>query len=170
MQEGESWAITGPNGAGKSTLLSLLAGSLAPAEGHIEISVGKSQLFWQSPHVQPPPELRVRDIVEDWRRYKDVGDLENFYEEWQLPPDRVLYALSAGMRQRLFVALALSARRGLILLDEPTAFLDTTYRHRIHQIMQAKQSQSHLLLICATNEPEEVRLFEKFLYLPAYAE
>lgn len=169
MEGGEAWAVTGPNGSGKSSFLSLLAGYSSPTEGKIMRQVPLRFIFWQSPHVQPPPELLVRDVVKDWQRQKATTLPQDFLLQWDLPPDKPLYLLSSGMRQRLLVALALYAREGLILLDEPTAFLDESYRLRVHELLRLRIGEPHLLIVCATNDSEEVKLFQKTLHLPAYA-
>lgn len=165
MEGGESWALIGPNGSGKSSLLSVLAGFLTPTIGRIERYVQPQRLAWQSPHVQPPPELRVGDIVRDWSRQKEVSFSSSFYEQWALPPERPLFQLSAGMRQRLFIALSLSLPEGILLLDEPSAFLDESYRDRIHTELIRRQGNPSFLIICATNDPSEASLFQKSLYL-----
>lgn len=169
MKGGEGWAIVGPNGSGKSSLLSLIAGYRMPAHGQVKHTVSLGELAWQSPHVQPPPDTLVRDVVEDWRCLKVAEVSPAFYDTWDLPPERPLYALSSGMKQRLFVALALSLRRGIILLDEPTAFMDATYRQRTHAELRQRIGIPELLLLCATNDPAEAELFPNVLHLHAYA-
>lgn len=169
MSGGDARAIIGPNGAGKSSLLSVIAGYRMPTEGRVRCSVPLPALAWQSPHVQPPSDALVRDIVEDWRHLKVADVPPTFYDTWELPPDRPLHALSSGMRQRLFVALALSLRQGIILLDEPTAFMDRHYRTRIQDELRSRIGTPELILLCATNDPEEAALFPDALHLHAYA-
>lgn len=175
---GESWAIVGPNGAGKTSFLALLTGSLPPTEGHLRLeeegrpfsfSAFLKRLWWQSPVVQPPPDLLVADVVEDFYRQKGLRKPGAFYERWALPPHARLYELSSGMRQRLLVGLVLQAPEGLILLDEPGAFLDTHYRQLLYAELRGLQACGHHLVLCATNDPEEIALFPNTLSLPAYA-
>ncbi len=175
---GESWAIVGPNGAGKTSFLALIAGSLPPTEGRLQLEEeGKPlsfpallrQLFWQSPAVQPPPDLLVADVVEDFYRCKGLGQPGSFYERWALLPHTRLYELSSGMRQRLLVGLVLEAPQGLVLLDEPGAFLDAHYRQLLHAELHRLQTAGRHLVFCATNDPEEIALFSHTLSLPAYA-
>lgn len=167
--EGEAWAIVGPNGAGKSSLLSLMAGYLTPTAGKIERSTSLSELAWQSPHVHPPPDSLVRDIVEDWKALKAAQIPPDFYERWKLPPHKPLHTLSSGMRQRLLVALALTLERGIILLDEPTAFMDRAHKHAVHEVLRNRMGDPAILIVCATNDPEEVAIFPNVLRLYEYA-
>ncbi|MCX8111935.1 MAG: ABC transporter ATP-binding protein [Bacteroidia bacterium] len=167
MQGGEAWAITGPNGSGKSSLLAIVAGYLHPSHGRV-VREG-SKLSWQSPHVQPPPDLLVSDILRDWRRYKEMSLSKDFAVQWALPEHKPFYTLSSGMRQRLLTGLALSLTQGIVLLDEPTAFLDEPHRRHIHGLLRQRIGEPQLLILCATNDPEEASLFPKCLHLPSYA-
>ncbi len=178
LSAGESWAIVGPNGSGKTSFLALIAGYLSPTEGQILLekdgrplsgSAFLKRLFWQSPAVHPPPDLRVADVVEDFYRQKGLGEPASFHKRWVTPPQARLYELSSGMTQRLLVGLALQAPEGLILLDEPGAFLDNHYRRVLYEELRRLQGSPHHLLLCATNDPEEIALFPYTLSLPAYA-
>ncbi|MEN3041176.1 MAG: ABC transporter ATP-binding protein [Bacteroidia bacterium] len=166
---GEGWAITGPNGSGKSSLISIIAQYRLPSEGRVVYTPSAIPLAWQSPHVQPPADLHVCDLVRDWQRYKPTEIHSDFYDKWRLPAHKPLYTLSSGMRQRLLVGLALNITTGIILLDEPTAFLDETYRHLIHLEITSRMNNPNLLIFCATNDPHEASLFDKVLDLKAYA-
>lgn len=172
IEGGQPWAITGPNGSGKSSLLALLAGYLSPSEGCIErlgLSAGPRGLFWQSAHVLPPPELRVQEVIQDFCRQKGLSAEALTKEIPDIPLSAPLYALSSGMRQRLLLTLVLAAPEGLVLIDEPTAFLDPHHKARIWARLRNCLHNPNLLLLCATNDPEEAQLFPNQLSLPAYA-
>lgn len=172
VEGGRPWAITGPNGSGKSSLLALVAGYLSPSEGKVErfgLGEGVRSLFWQSAHVWPPPELQVQEILQDFCRQKGLSEQDLRKELADIPLTAPVYALSSGMRQRLLLTLALAAPAGLVLLDEPTAFLDPFHKEQIWTHLQKRLSNPNLLILCATNDPEEAQLFPNQLSLPAYA-
>ncbi|MCS6895628.1 MAG: ABC transporter ATP-binding protein [Bacteroidia bacterium] len=166
---GESWAITGPNGIGKSSLLSIIAKYRIPSEGKLTYEPASVAFAWQSPHVHPPADLHVRDIVRDWQRYKPSEINSDFYDRWKLPAHKPLHMLSSGMRQRLLVGLTLSLTTGIILLDEPTAHLDEDYRKQIQSEIVSRMTNPELLVVCATNDPNEAALFPRILNLKEYA-
>jgi len=143
---GELLAIVGPNGAGKSTLLRVLAGTLPADVGQVELygrplrqfdrkalaqnlaivaqenlvafsfSVMEIILMGRAPHLGPFHLETAHDIaiaVEALRRF-DLIDLAA----------RPIHELSGGERKRVFLARALAQEPRIMLLDEPTAFLD----------------------------------------------
>lgn len=142
----EILAIVGPNGAGKTTLLRALAGVLRPSRGSItldEQSLGDRTRQWIAQRIavvpQDVPEARgftVRDVVAMGRaphqtawlreRAEDSRAIEQALERTGLTAlgDRIFETLSGGERKRALIAQALSQSASVLLLDEPSAFLD----------------------------------------------
>lgn len=139
-------ALVGPNGVGKSTLLHTLTGRLAPLSGSLRVQ-GKllSDLSLKerarriSVVLTQPVEfshLTVRDVVELGRipytgltghlSETDHAIVAQVLSQLSLQSmaHRYLHTLSDGERQRVMVAKALAQQTPMILLDEPTAFLD----------------------------------------------
>jgi ABC-type Mn2+/Zn2+ transport system ATPase subunit len=110
---GEKVLIIGPNGAGKTTLANILAGYLAPQQGACVLPKRISAMTL--PLAFPP--LKVKALVADAALLSTLG-LADLAED---PAE----ALSAGQRQKLAVALALSQAAELYVFDEPFASVDT---------------------------------------------
>jgi iron complex transport system ATP-binding protein len=149
--EGEFLSIIGPNGAGKSTLLRCLDGILEPSRGKVQIDgrdisdFGRRELARTVSYVgQPdagPLDYTVRSFVE-MGRYPHVSawailsgaDAAAVNDAMGLTEvetfaDRPMSSLSGGERQRASIAAALAQGGSILLLDEPTSFLD--YRHQV---------------------------------------
>jgi len=146
VQDGSVTVLLGPNGSGKSTLLKTLARTLAPDAGKVILDgtdihrqstravAQRLGILPQSPSA--PDGLTVRELVglgrfpyqslmRQWSRHDEaaveeamaVADVAAF-------ADRPVDALSGGQRQRCWIAMVLAQETELLLLDEPTTFLD----------------------------------------------
>lgn len=146
-------ALVGPNGSGKSTVLKGLARMLPPhrgavyLDGHVITQMPTREvaqrlaILPQAPRA--PEEITVGELVEQGR-YPHVGPfrmlekrdhaaIEYALEQTQLSAlrNRPLDSLSGGERQRAWIALALAQEAPLLLLDEPTTFLDVAHQLEI---------------------------------------
>ena len=131
VPKGEFWMLLGNNGSGKSTLLRLLAGLLTPESGEIRIGEPFGFVFQNPDHqlVMPtvgadiafglvkeklsPPEIRAR--VGEALAAVNLLEMER----------RPIYALSGGQKQRIAIAGAIARHCEVLILDEPTALLDS---------------------------------------------
>ena len=124
--------IVGPNGCGKTTLLSMIAGTLAPDSGRIE--VGDTVRFGVFAQEYPPvdPDLRVIDYMRSIAEYVQTSEgrlsASQMLEQFLFPPEAQytqVRRLSGGERRRLYLCSVLMGSPNVLLLDEPTNDLDT---------------------------------------------
>jgi ABC-2 type transport system ATP-binding protein len=171
---GELFCISGPDGAGKSTLLRILAGTLKPDSGTLEILGANG--------IHRPPELRysVGYMPQRFAIYADLTAEENieFYcAFYGLAPDamhdRVEYLLqltrlqrfrkfragnlSGGMKQKLVLACALVHEPQLMILDEPTTGIDPLSRREFWAILTDYLSRGKTIIYSTVYLEEALR-------------
>jgi iron complex transport system ATP-binding protein len=174
VMAGAFLAIVGPNGAGKSTLLNLMCGALASRTGTIRIdnvaiesystralaakvavvrqefvpsfgfSVIETALMARTPHYSAAGfESQLdRQIAEDALKATDTAQFAS----------RTLASLSSGERQRVFIARALAQDTPILLLDEPTSFLDLKHQVGIYDLLKAVQLEKGKTIITVTHD------------------
>ncbi len=144
IQYGDFVAMIGPNGGGKTTLLKLMLGLLQPDKGVVQVmgkSAGKAApavgYVPQDVHTNTSFPITVMDVVlmgklaphKRWDRKSsaDRRDVRAALDRLAMGnlSAKKIGELSGGQRQRVFIARALVTQPQLLLLDEPTASLDT---------------------------------------------
>jgi iron complex transport system ATP-binding protein len=171
LPAGRITAIVGANACGKSTLLRAFARLLKPTHGTVlldgdEISrlptreVAKRVGFLpQSP--VPPEGLTVEDLVQRGRfPHRRLGRRDSTAEvEWALTVtgtqelrDRPLDRLSGGQRQRAWIAMALAQDTKVLLLDEPTTYLDLAHQLEVLELLTTLEDRTIGLVLHDLNQ------------------
>ncbi len=167
-ESGKITALVGKNGSGKSTLLKATLGMLKGTKGEIsalgesllnlpsaeiakrvaylsqdkgiaDISVGRMVLCGRFPYLSYPRIYREEDhlIAKEAMEKMGIYDLR----------DRPLCELSGGMRQKVYIAMALCQGTSVILMDEPTSFLDISGQYTLSDTLRALANEGKALLI-----------------------
>jgi iron complex transport system ATP-binding protein len=166
--------ILGPNGSGKTTLLKIIDGILIPHHG--EVLVRKKSLLSlkraeiakelamvsQESHFQF--EFSVLEVVL-MGRFPHLGKLQfEGDRDMQVAlsaleatharelAERSIHRISGGEKQRVLIARALAQEPRMILLDEPTAFLDLKYKREIFQLVSSLSADKGLAVIVVTHD------------------
>jgi iron complex transport system ATP-binding protein len=151
LNHGERIALVGPNGAGKSTLLRVLAGTLRPAAGRVELDGANVATLERSTIARRLAVVPQQAALPFSMRVEEVVALGRLPHEAPLrgarPADRAAVAaaiervglghllgrdareLSLGERQLVLLAMAVAQAAPVLLLDEPTVHLDL--RHQV---------------------------------------
>ena len=167
-------AIVGPNGCGKSTLLRTMARLLAPSEGQVRLDGSDVQsiaprgfakrvaLLPQAPTA--PDNLTVIDLV---ARGRDPH--RRWFDQWSTPDEaiiaeslertgmtdfahRPLESLSGGQRQRAWIALALAQQTGVLLLDEPTTYLDIAHQIEVLDTISSLHAEHGVTVVMVMHD------------------
>lgn len=174
VEEGEMVALLGPNGSGKTTLLRLLARALRPNVGKVRLQgepiadLTRRELARRIAVL--PQEMRLpfaytarevamlgrtayfgllggvraedRSVVADVMSATGIASLS----------EREFGTLSGGERQRVILAMALSQQPKVLLLDEPTAFLDIGHRVEALELVASTQQRAGLTVVAAIHD------------------
>lgn len=169
----EAVAVTGASGSGKSTLAAVVAGLLSPSAGRITFDGngaaprGAVQLLFQDHAASLDPCWTVAALLAEPlvahglatdRRTREMLTAALLR---QVGLDhRVALArpggLSGGEKQRVALARALAARPRLLVLDEPTAALDTATRDEIVELLAGLRAAGDLSLLLLSHDPDVV--------------
>lgn len=169
IPEGELTVIVGPNACGKSTLLRALARMLPVASGTVELDgrairsfapkevARRLGLLPQSPIA--PDGLAVDDLV-GRGRYPHQGVLRQWSDEDERAvqralerarvtelSDRMVDELSGGQRQRVWIAMALAQETPILLLDEPTTYLDIAHQVEVLNLARDLQREGYTVVV-----------------------
>jgi ABC-2 type transport system ATP-binding protein len=163
---GEIFGLLGPNGAGKTTALECILGLRRPDAGAIEIAgidalarprEAKQLVGAQIQAATLQDKITPRRALKLFASfYSDPAAAGELVERFGLSEkaDAPFDSLSAGQRQRLFLALAFVNNPGLVLLDEPTAGLDPGSRRDLHDAIAGMRESGRTVLL-STHDLEE---------------
>jgi ABC-type cobalamin/Fe3+-siderophores transport system ATPase subunit len=158
IADGEFVALLGPNGAGKTTLLRTICGLHPVRAGSILLDGVPSTQLAPLERARRAAFVTGDEVLLDALRVWDVVSIGRFphhrWWEWRMRPadhnaiasalaavrmeafaERLLSTLSAGERQRVWIALGLAQETPVLLLDEPTSHLDVRVAHEILELL-----------------------------------
>ncbi|MDT8300236.1 MAG: ABC transporter ATP-binding protein [Sedimentisphaerales bacterium] len=174
IKAGTFVGIAGPNGAGKSTLLNLLCGALKPKSGTIKIDATPIESYkWEAlagkvavvrQEFVPVFGFSVIETVlmaripyfgtfgfENKKDKQIVNEALEATDTAQFA-SRPIGSLSGGERQRVFIARALAANSPVLLLDEPTSFLDLKHQVGIYDLLKSTQLDKGKTIVAITHD------------------
>lgn len=174
LDSGQIVGLVGPNGTGKSTLLRILAGLEKTYKGEILINGKKpdyntyKEISYQADKFTLDEKLSVREVVKTYKKFFDDFDEDKFYKlfnEFKLPADSKVREMSKGMREKLQIALSLSRKTGIYLLDEPISGVDPSARKAIINIILNNFEEDSLLIISTHLISQIEPLLDRVLFL-----
>ena len=186
LYPGETVALIGANGCGKSTLLRALIGLVPLTAGEVtlggaplsslkkadvarkvaflaqgrdipDMTVGELVLCGRFPHLSYPRHYRAEDRAAAAQAMRRVGI--------EALADRPLAALSGGMRQAAYIAMALAGETETILLDEPTTHLDPAHAAGTMRLLRELAGEGRAVLAVMHDLPLAFELADRILLL-----
>ena len=192
LRSGELTCLLGPNGAGKSTLLRTLGGLQRPLEGRVTWQGRPLERYGARERSRllgvvltdrsQAGGLRVRELVE-MGRYPYTGFFGRLDAADRRAADEAIEAvgmtakadsyvaeLSDGERQKAMIAKTLAQQCPVILLDEPTAFLDVASRIEIMELLHRLARLQHKTVLLSTHDVEQALRLSDRIWLLSRAE
>lgn len=137
IQKGDKLGIFGANGAGKSTLLKAILGEI-PSKGELWVAPGAKIGYYSQNHENLDPKLTAEEQMLQVIGPDRKADARNMLARFLLFGDdvtRKISTLSGGQRARLSLCLLLHGETNLLILDEPTNYVDIRSKHILEQAL-----------------------------------
>ncbi|APF26777.1 ABC transporter family protein [Clostridium sporogenes] len=174
VDKGDMLTIIGPNGSGKSTVLKAIGRLLKPMEGIIHLD---GKLLWNmsnkdiakemaclSQHNSAPKDMTIRRIVGFGRNphkawFESLNKEDEEIIDWALEntnlkhmENKKITSVSGGERQRAWLAMALAQKPKVLLLDEPTTYLDINNQIEILELVRQLNENLKLTVVMVLHD------------------
>lgn len=167
--------LVGPSGAGKTSVLAMVAGLIAPDEGHVRVA-GETLFDSAAGVAMPAHRRRLGLVFQDGRLFPHMSVKANLFYGWKLAPpgaarpdpdeviallgigallDRRPRSLSGGEAQRVAIGRALLSGARALLMDEPLASLDPARRGEIAGLIERLRDDLALPILYVTHDRDE---------------
>lgn len=179
-------SIIGPNGSGKSTLLKIISRILKSDEGTIyieqkettkyrtkEFAKKMTMLLQSKDHL---PNLTVKELISYGRTpYKSFfkqhlteEDEEIISNALQITntmkhKNRLFHTLSGGEQQKVRIAMALAQQTDILLLDEPTTYLDIAHQYDVMELLYEINQSYGITIVMVLHELQQAAIYSDFL-------
>ncbi|SHE98424.1 ABC transporter ATP-binding protein [Clostridium fallax] len=174
IKKGELLTIIGPNGSGKSTVLKAVGRLLKPMDGTVYLD---GKLLWQmnnkdiakemaclSQHNSAPKDMTIRKIVSFGRNphktwFESLNKEDEEIVSWAIEKTNLkamenekIANISGGERQRAWIAMALAQKPKVLLLDEPTTYLDINNQIEILELVKELNDKLNLTVVMVLHD------------------
>jgi len=179
VERGEIVALVGPNGAGKSTILKTAAGLLRPVQGHVLLADRRLEEWSLSEKAKRMSVMMTERTSTEYMTCFDVvrvgryqytnllGNLSDhdrqvILESMQMIgveelKDTDFSKLSDGQKQRVLLARAIVSEPDILVLDEPTSFLDMGYKTEFFDVLKRLAADRQMAILISMHELELVK-------------
>ena len=187
VEDGQIVSIIGPNGSGKSTLIKALSRCIKPTKGTIylgeeNLSHIPTKKIAQKMAILPQvknvcADITVKNLV-SYGRYPHLkfGQRLNKEDEeiinWAIEKtrlidlkDRYIATLSGGEQQRAWIAMSLAQKPEILLLDEPTTFLDISYQLEILELVKELNESLNITVIMVLHDLNQAARYSDNIFV-----
>ncbi|NEU04597.1 ATP-binding cassette domain-containing protein [Clostridium senegalense] len=174
IESGKIVSIIGPNGCGKTTLLKTISRNLKPNEGKILLN-GKDVYKFKNKNLARimatlsqsnvcPDDVSIKELV-SYGRYAHKKFFSGFTKEdeeiinWAISrtglnemKNRKVITLSGGERQRAWIAMAIAQKPSILILDEPTTYLDISYQLELLDLIKSLNEKEKITIVMVLHD------------------
>lgn len=177
IEQGKIVSIIGPNGCGKTTLLRVMSRNLKPKAGNVllngeNIYKLKSKTLAKNMAILSqnngcPEDICIRDLVAYGRHahkkiFSGFTDEDEGIIDWAIKrtgldniKDRKVATLSGGERQRAWIAMAIAQKPKILLLDEPTTYLDISHQLELLDLIKSLNEEEKITIVMVLHDINE---------------
>lgn len=192
LEKGEILSIIGPNGSGKSTLLKAISGFIPYRDGEVLLegkqlkSIPKKKLARQmcmlSQRNDVPLDMTVEELVSYGRYphkkwYEKLNKDDREIIDWSIEKTHITHyknrkvsSLSGGESQRVWIAMALAQRPKLLLLDEPTTYLDISHQHEILELVKELNEEMNMTVMMVLHDLNQASRYSDKIFVIQHGE
>lgn len=174
------YGIKGANGSGKSTFLQLLSGYLSPSEGKLKYnidghSISRGEVYQHismtAPYIDIEEVFTFERFLVNYTKFKKLdGDLtvDKVIEMSGLQKfaKTEIENYSSGMKQRVKLITAISSQCEVVILDEPTSYLDNVSKQWIYDLIQNRNNNK--MIILASNDDEDLAQCDEIIPIDTF--
>ncbi|MBC1479951.1 ABC transporter ATP-binding protein [Listeria seeligeri] len=187
IPEGKITTLIGPNGSGKSTMLRLMMRLLTPDSGEVLLGeknitdISAKELAKKMTMLAQAPEGLVDVIVHDLVAYgrlpyrsflSTLQDEDEAVIQWAIKvcnlenlAYRPLHSLSGGERQRAWLAMALAQKTPILLLDEPTTYLDIAHQLELLDLLLHLNKEYNLTIVLVLHDLNQAAIYSDYVFV-----
>lgn len=177
IKQGYTTGFIGPNGSGKSTMIKFMMNLLQPDKGKVSVFgldyathekeiknrigfVYDSNIYYESLNLKDISKI-VAPAYKQW----DNKQFNKYINQFELPLNKSIKNFSKGMQMKASIAIALSHNAELIIMDEPTAGLDPTFRRELLDIFQEFMVNEGKSIYFSTHTTSDLERFADYIVL-----
>lgn len=174
FKKGEIVGLLGPNGSGKTTLLRILAGLEKNYKGEVKIGgenpdyLTKSFVSYQPDHLPLDKSynlIQISNLYDDFFEDFSKEKFEKIIRDFKLDMKMKIKNMSKGMKDKVQIALSLSRKSDLYLLDEPMSGIDPASRRKIMDVIIDNFDSEGLMIISTHLISQIERLLDKGVFI-----
>lgn len=167
INEGDIFGLVGINGAGKSTLLRTICGVFEKNSGEIELfgetieahKLKKNDIFFLSDYLYVPRYYNYKNLLKFYSTFYEINEkrFEAIIRDLKLDIRGNISTFSKGMKRQLFIALVLSMKLKLLMLDEAFDGLDPLARLVFKKYLLIANKENNLITIVTSHDLKELQ-------------
>ena len=174
LKKGEIVGLLGPNGSGKTTLLRILAGLEKNYAGEVKIGgedpnyLIKSFVSYQPDHLPLDKSynlVKISNLYDEFFEDFSKEKFEKIIKDFKLDMNMKIKNMSKGMKDKVQIALSLSRKSDLYLLDEPMSGIDPASRKKIMDVIIDNFDSEGLMIISTHLISQIERLLDKVVFI-----